>query len=339
MRKIVATVMMTIFIISILAIKSNASNEIQVTKSIVNDNRSINLNLTNIPVLEEGCKWGITKEKDSTTIKKWYDITDYDETNKTLKITLNVVDEEIQDIVKVTDSIYLYIKNENDELKVKDLNINIKLSLTEAFTLDKTIFYDVNVPENIAYNISALYNIEKQYYVLEKVTDENIINQYNKDNAIEKFETIIDENKIPKDGWIEAKESVFQMDAPSIKGIPNSILKSEAGIYYVWIKAEDEQSKTVYGVGIIKIGEIQQDNQQGENENNNDTKNEQDKDVTDEKPNESDNKKQETNEKKDDTIADKAIPQTGENYIIGGMILIIIATGLIFFIKSKKYKI
>lgn len=266
MKKVIIALIIIVMIVGILSINANANSQMQVTKNIVNDNRSINLSFTNVPVLEDSCKWGITDKKDSTTVKKWYDVTEteYNKTNNALTIILNVIDDDIQNIVKSSDSIYFYIKNEENELKVEDFQINIKIPITKAFTLDKTLFYDDSIQDHFAYNISALYNIEKQYYVLEKVTDKNIINKYNENSKIEDFENMIDETKIPTSGWIEAKESVYQMDVASIKGLPNSILKNESGIYYVWIKAEDEQSKTVYGVALIKIGEIVQNNQQGE---------------------------------------------------------------------------
>lgn len=321
MLKRVSIILVTIILIIGIYNNVNAEANISIKVSFENEEKNVVLNISNIELLEEKCKWGISKTSEDLTVENWYDLEEYDISKKSAKIKLDVSDSIIKNIIKSTDTIFLYIKNKEDSIIVDKTKVDIKIPLTEAFTISKTIFYDKNVSINPAYTISALYDIEKQYYKLEKITDENIINKYKENKEINKFDELINENKIPENGWIEAKELIAQMDATSIKSIPNSILSSEPGIYYVWIKAEDEKSKTVYGVAII---EIEGENKEPEIGNNDE---EQPKgDLPTETP------------KDDTTVTTGKLPQTGVSMTIVFVIIFAIALALLYYRRYSNCK-
>ena len=72
----------------------------------------VEFKISNIPLTADGeYVWGIGTTTSNADIAKWYTLGEVNETNKTAKINLVVSDKDILNILRKTNTAYLYIKD------------------------------------------------------------------------------------------------------------------------------------------------------------------------------------------------------------------------------------
>ena len=240
---------------------------IVVKKVVSGTNGDIELAISNIELDSEGSyKWyiGKTSKVEETTYSS--NLGDYTESTKTALISLTTSEKEILSILRATNTAFLWIKDENTEnYVINGLKLDLTLPPLKAFTVTKNT---TDLYSDIEYSLSrdktiyeywnadteakSTYNITNIYFKFIKITDENVISTYQnaKLNNIDLetltcFATI---EQAPNSGWTTGAKN---------KKWNNKILKSDvptdAGVYYLWLKGKDSDSKTVVGYSIIDI--------------------------------------------------------------------------------------
>lgn len=254
------TLILLIFPSIVNATDTFTTNDGIVVKKVVSSfsNGSIELNISNIQLSSEGnYEWGIGTNTSVDNITKWYVLGDINSTKGTAKLNLTVQDNDILAILRKTDTAYLFIKNANDNtLLINALQIDLTLPPLYAFDyciwLDSYYIIGGNLSSVEQWN-GATYNIKNAYYKFEKITDESLVSRYKKallDGTSLNNVFSIDKSTVEKvENWVSCtRDSSY----PFTK-INKSKLPTEQGAYYLWIKAKDTDSKTVYGCLIVNI--------------------------------------------------------------------------------------
>ena len=262
-----------IFVIALFAIiliggmtQVNAADTFQtsdgiVVKKVVDGftNGSIELDISNVNLSSEGnYTWGISKTSNSDGVEKWYAVGDMNPSKKTAKINLTVQEEKILNILKVTDTVYLYIKNNTDNTFIIN-GLQLDVSLPPLYAFDLTTWLDNwyiiggNLNSIAKEWNGATYNIKTAYYKFEKITDTNLVGKYKQallDNTSLTNVFNIDKNTVEnKENWTSCtRDSSYPLTK-----IDKSKLPTDQGVYYLWLKAKDTDSKTVYGCLIVNI--------------------------------------------------------------------------------------
>lgn len=263
-----------IFVILALLFIPNISNAadtftttdgIQVKKVVTGfSNGSIELKVSNIEISSEGnYVWGVGKESSIDNITKWYVMGDINASKKTASLNLTVQDTNIRQLLRQTNTAYLFIKDTkatedttDDTLLVDALQIDLTLPPLYAFDYevwgDSYYIIGGNLNSVRVWN-GATYNIRNVYYKFEKITNETLVTNY-------------------KQALLEGTSltEVFSIDASTVENIENwtactcdysypytkidkSKIPTDQGAYYLWLKAKDTDSKTVYGCLIVNI--------------------------------------------------------------------------------------
>lgn len=241
---------------------------IQVKKVVTGfSNGSIELKVSNIELSSEGnYTWGIGKSSSVDNITNWYVLGDINASKKTASLNLTVQDINILALLRETNTAYLFIKDTKatddttDDTLVIDA-LQVDLTLPPLYAFDYYIWLDSYYI--IGGNLSALssvvqwngatYNIKNAYYKFEKITDETLVADYK--------QALLDKTSLSE---------VFSIDVSTVENIENwtsctrdydypvtkidkSKIPTDQGTYYLWIKAKDTDSKTVYGCLIVNI--------------------------------------------------------------------------------------
>lgn len=227
-------------------------------------NGNLELDVSNITLsLEGNYVWGIGTSSVVDNITKWYVLGDISASNSTAKINLTVQDKEILAILRKTNTAYLFIKdtkgtdNANDDnLLVNGLEIDLTLPPLYAFDycvwLDSYYIIGGNL-SSVNQWCGATYNIKNAYYKFEKITDETLITNYKKallDGTSLSNVFSIDTSTVEN---IEDWTACTRDSNYPITKIDEEKLPTDQGAYYLWIKAKDTDSKTVYGCLIVNI--------------------------------------------------------------------------------------
>ncbi len=223
-------------------------------------NGSIELHISNISVTSEGnYEWGIGTSSSSDNITKWYVLGDISESKKTATLNLTVQDRDILALLRETNKAYLFIKdttNEGDNFIINGLEVD--LTLPPLYAFDYTIWLDSyyiiggNLSSGEPWN-GATYNIQNAYYKFEKITDATLVSKYKQalldGTSLSDVFSITASTVESKDGWAACTKDY---NYPFTK-IDKSKLPTDQGAYYLWLKAKDTDSKTVYGCLIVNI--------------------------------------------------------------------------------------
>lgn len=232
-----------------------------VVKKVVTgfSNGNIELNVSNIELSSEGnYTWGIGKSSSADNITNWYVLGDINSSKKTASLNLTVQDKNILALLRATNTAYLFIKDTSDDTLVIDgLQVDLTLPplyafdiITEKYNSWYIIGGDLTVVDR--WN-GATYNISTAYYKFEKITDETLIANYK--------QALLDGTSLTE---------VFSIDTSTVEAVENwtactrdysyaytkideSKIPTDQGAYYLWIKAKDADSKTVYGCLIVNI--------------------------------------------------------------------------------------
>lgn len=238
---------------------------IQVKKVVTGfSNGSIELKVSNIELSSEGnYTWGIGKSSSVDNITNWYVLGDINASKKTASLNLTVQDKNILALLRETNTAYLFIKDTkstddttDDTLVIDALQVDLTLPPLYAFDyyiwVDSYYIIGGNLAPVEQWN-GATYNIKNAYYKFEKITDETLVADYK--------QALLDGTSLSE---------VFSIDANTVENIENwtactrdysypftkidkSKIPTDQGAYYLWIKAKDTDSKTVYGCLIVNI--------------------------------------------------------------------------------------
>lgn len=241
------------------------TNGIQVKKVVTGfSNGSIELKVSNIELSSEGnYEWGISKSSSINSSTKWYVLGDINASKKIASINLTVQDKNILALLRETNTAYLFIKDTKstddttDDTLIIDA-LQVDLTLPPLYAFDCCIWLDSYyiIGGNLSIVdqwVGATYNIKNAYYKFEKITDETLVTDYK--------QALLDGTSLSE---------VFSIDKSTVENIENwtactrdsnypftkidkSKIPTDQGAYYLWIKAKDADSKTVYGCLIVNI--------------------------------------------------------------------------------------
>lgn len=234
---------------------------IQVKKVVTGfSNGSIELKVSNIELSSEGnYTWGIGKSSLVDNITNWYVLGDINASKKTASLNLTVQDKNILALLRETNTAYLFIKDTkstDDTLVIDALQVDLTLPPLYAFDyyiwLDSYYIIGGNLSSVEQWN-GATYNIKNAYYKFEKITDEALVANYkqallNGTSLTEVFS--IDVSTVEN---IENWTACTRDSNYSFTKIDKSKIPTDQGAYYLWIKAKDTDSKTVYGCLIVNV--------------------------------------------------------------------------------------
>lgn len=230
-----------------------STNDGIIAKKVVNSTGgSIELKFSNIALDEEvNYTWGIGRNTNVSEVEKWYALGDFSQSNKTATITLTPDDNKIGKILRETNTAWMYIKdNTNDTLIVNALKVDLTLPVLKAFKITE----DQSSSTFHSFKIESVYNITNLYYNIQKITDKQVIEKY-KDakingKSLESIAGLATSQNTPQDGW-SVMDAKYGVEYNYIHKKP-----TEPGIYYVWVKGKDTDSKMVYGYYVFGLDNI-----------------------------------------------------------------------------------
>lgn len=265
--KYLIILLLTSFLVFVAPIIVNATDTFTTTDGIVVkkmvtgfSNGNIELDISNISLSSEGnYEWGIGTNPSADIIKKWYVLGDVNSSKKTAKLTLSVEDKDSLDLLRKTDTAFLFIKNTNDNSLIIN-GLEVDLTLPPLYAFDYDAYSDGNyyiTGGNLNHPVTrwggATYNIRNTYYKFEKITDKTLLTNYKKALAdgtnLSNVFSITKTTVESVENWTactNAYSNVFTL-------LSKEKVPTEQGTYYLWLKAKDTDSKTVYGCLIIDI--------------------------------------------------------------------------------------
>ena len=264
-KKILIVLAIIIAAIILLQGKVNAENVFTTDDGIVvtkksNSNFSggnVELAITNIPIKEEmGYEWNVSRTTTIADDANWYLLADTNTTAKTANLILTTENGNILAMLRTTNTLYISVRDSEKNIIIDKLKIDVTLEPFSAFDLYYR-FGNTYILGGTGCSVEqwnpSTYNISSAMYKFEKIEDEELINGYrtalkDKTNLGDVTEITVD--KIKKiDGWISCtKDHSYPKNRIEEEKIP-----TDAGVYYLWIKAQDVDSKVVYGVKVINI--------------------------------------------------------------------------------------
>lgn len=351
-QKILVSLIIFAFVL-MMAIISNAADiftttdGIVVTKVVEGYKGDIDLKISNMELSSEGnYVWGISDTSVDTDVKKWFPLGNYNIRNNTATINLVTSEKEILAVLRKTNTAYLFIKNTKDNSYViNNLEIDLTLPLYHSFSLYEWLgSYYITGGNLTTVSVEqwdgATYNIKNAYYKFKKITDSDLIDKYNKaiDNGtpIENVFTITSSDIENID--VDWQNCTRDHNYPYTK-IDKEKLPTDDGLYILYIKAKDADSKMLYGYKIWptdgKKVPIDNNNKQDETPSSQTDENNGSKGNN--------NQKQETPSstatKKDTTTATyKTLPNTGLSVALIGSILLVIVGGVALLAKYHKLR-
>lgn len=172
----------TFLLVGILFFIPNISNAaVEYTRTITGNDGSITLNLTGLE-LDETKQYSFSLVTKGATPITWHTITNY--TTSTAEVSLTSSTADILDVLKVTDTGVLYIKDDSDDSYIVDgLQVNLKLPYMNAVNA---------VKETSKITVNKIYGYKgTSYYKWQKITDRASVEKYleYKNNGSELVET------------------------------------------------------------------------------------------------------------------------------------------------------
>lgn len=108
------------------------------------------------------------------------------------------------------------------------------------------------ITKDSSYASKSTYNITQIYYKFQKITDENLVNDYMQALKDGKSISTVFNIKVSDveavDSWNACTNSIWYNTE-----IEEEKLPKDQGTYYLWLKGKDVDSKTVYGCLIVNI--------------------------------------------------------------------------------------
>lgn len=234
----------------------STSDGIVATKIVEGTNGNIEFNFSNIPLdAQSSYEWGIGKTASKEEVAKWYELNDFSGANKTAKVNLLVSEKEVLSVLRTTDEAYLYIKDSKAGTFVVDaLRVDLTLPPYHACELyenhEDYYFIGGNLNQSQLNCWSgAVYNIKNASYKFVKIADESLIQKYNQaiDNktSIEDVFSIKVRDIEKLTDWQQCKPTGAYIN--TYTKMIRETLPTDDGLYILYMKAKDSDSKTVYG--------------------------------------------------------------------------------------------
>lgn len=247
---------MLLFTSKVNAAETFSTNDgIVASKIVEGTNGNIEFSFSNIPLdAQSTYEWGIGKTNSKEEVTKWYALNDFNGTNKTAKINLLVSEKEVLSVLRTTDEAYLYIKdNKAGTFIVDALKVDLTLPPYHACELYEGNWGDYYFiggnRDSLNELKAAVYNIRSVSFKFVKITDENLIQKYNQaiDNKTSMEDVFsIKVSDIEKlTDWQNCSKSMSTYE--TYTEIERERLPQDDGLYILYMKAKDSDSKTVYG--------------------------------------------------------------------------------------------
>lgn len=247
-KKISIIFLMIALIISLMPIIVNAES-VTVTREIVS---SVGMKFTFKGLTLDKTKeyeFGLKATK-AASIEKWHKITDY--TANSAVLNVNYTTSDLKNVIDVTDNGYITIRESDSEKTIiENYEVDLKIPLLKVSD-HSSIKNGQELSTQNTINVFIRNAINsKAYYQYEKITDQNLINEYKK---IKKengdFTTL--ENSIaskPKtSNWKKFEYWNGYGNAAEGVGYPQwTISVSDSGLYYMWLYFSGNNIKDVYG--------------------------------------------------------------------------------------------
>lgn len=247
-KKISIIFLMIALIISLMPIIVNAES-VTVTREIVS---SVGMKFTFKGLTLDKTKeyeFGLKATK-AASIEKWHKITDY--TANSAVLNVNYTTSDLKNVIDVTDNGYITIRESDSEKTIiENYEVDLKIPLLKVSDHSSIKNgQELSTSNTINVFIRNASN-SKAYYQYEKITDQNLINEYKK---IKKengdFTTL--ENSIaskPKtSNWKKFEYWNGYGNAAEGEGYPQwTISVPDSGLYYMWLYFSGNNIKDVYG--------------------------------------------------------------------------------------------
>ena len=219
---------------------------------------NIDFKLSNIPLVSDGnYEWLITTSETVDLTDEdldWYVLGDFSASKSTATVSLTITNKDVLAVLRKTNEAYLFVKNsDNNTLIIDGLAVDLTLPPLYAFDIYERwdSYYIIGEP-NEQWG-GATYSIDTAYYKFEKITDETLIANYKKaiaeGTSLASVFSITPDDVEGVEGWNPCSNDYSY---PSTK-IDETEIPTEQGVYYLWIKAKDADSKTLYGCLILSI--------------------------------------------------------------------------------------
>lgn len=257
-KRILVLFLVLIALLGIMSIKVNAVGNYEIEKTVEGTDGTIEFLFNNITFDEANdYEWGISKTQNETGVEEWYSFDTYNVEQNTALITLAPENTTVLDILKTTDTAYIYIKNTTENTNVLDgVEVDLTLPKNNVFQIQQftnSTENEIIISHDNANLGEAVYGIDEYSFQFIEVEDQSIIDAYNeaKENGTDIYS--IDLSAIsdtPSDGWILCDGNVS-----GYKGINNEDTPKEKGLYALWLRTEDPSTKTIYGFILYELEE------------------------------------------------------------------------------------
>ena len=221
--------------IALFLVPSVSNAATSATRSFPSNDGTIKIKFSGVS-LDESKSYEFALVRQETTPTDWFNVDDgYSATE--VGITLNGATQKIADVLKQTDTGYVYIRekdNTTEQYVLENYKVNLKLPYLQSLT------YNNNGGE---YNtFGALYGAigkelgyNKAYVRWQKITDKELINKFLNIKKENKNITELENSlpSVPTEGY---GEKVWYVDYS----------KKNDGLYLLWIKRTAENCKDVY---------------------------------------------------------------------------------------------
>lgn len=223
--------LITVVLLGMMLLIPNISNAaVEYTRTIPPGNDgSIILNFTGLE-LDESKAYSFALVTKGSTPKNWHRIVEY--TSTTAEIPLSSSTSDIEDILKITDTGYLYIRDDSTSTNVID-NIEINLKLPYLQAIDYSISNNhVNINEIYGYVWSG------RSVSVNKISDKTLLEEYlkikNNGASITGLEEYLPQ--IPDTGYHGTST-----------GSGVDMTNYDDGLYVIWVKLTESNCKDIYG--------------------------------------------------------------------------------------------
>lgn len=236
-KKLLKGILFMLIIAFFLIVFPNTVNAaVEYTRAIAGNDGSITLNLTGLE-LDENKAYSFALVTKGGTPTTWHTLTEY--TENTAQIPLSSATTDIVNVLKVTDTGVLYVKNNSDDSYVVNaMQVNLKLPYLQFGK------YEYKGSEN--YNYYYIYNLysslKAQNVQIQKVTDKNLVQKYlnvkNNNSSITLLENSLP--NVPSTGYSSP-------DVNFSSWTQVTTTKKNDGLYLIWVKLSGDNCKDVYG--------------------------------------------------------------------------------------------
>ena len=226
-----------IILLAIVLIPGIANAAVEYTRTIPSNDGTIKINLTGLEISENKA-YEFALVRQGGTPESWFSIDDgYTSTDAT--ITLGSAIDEIVEVLKVTDTGFLYMREKDDATGtyvLESYKINLKLPYLQSLPYEKKErYYDVTglLYGSIGDQYSSI-GATTTYVQWKKITDRALIEEYlnikNNNEEITELEESLPEP--PTTGYTLGKKPEY--------------LDKNDGLYLLWVKRTGENCKDVY---------------------------------------------------------------------------------------------